>query len=98
MNQEYEQPRLLMVITDAEASLAVYQLFHRFHIPLQYQFRGQGTASSEILSLCGLGETAKVLSISMIPPTASARRGRSATAPTVGIFPALWPSCPRSLD
>ena len=64
--------RLLLVITDAEAALAVSDLLKRMHIPLQYQCRGQGTASSEILSLCGLGETTKALSLSLIPQAASA--------------------------
>lgn len=64
--------RLLLVITDAEAALAVSDLLKRIHIPLQYQCRGQGTASSEILSLCGLGETTKALSLSLIPRAASA--------------------------
>lgn len=58
--------RLLLVIGDADTAQNVSQLLKRAHVPLQYQCRGQGTASSEILSLCGLGETAKALTAAIV--------------------------------
>ena len=53
--------RLLLVIGDADTAQNVARLLLRNQVPLQYQCRGHGTASSEILSLCGLGETDKAL-------------------------------------
>ena len=67
MAENPARPLVLLVITDAEAAPAVSRLLQGGHVPFQYQFRGQGTASSEILSLCGLGETTKALSLSLIP-------------------------------
>ena len=63
MAENPARPLVLLVITDAEAAPAVSRLLQGGHVPFQYQFRGQGTASSEILSLCGLGETLSLIHI-----------------------------------
>lgn len=58
--------RLLLVIGDADTAQNVARLLLRNQVPLQYQCRGHGTASSEILSLCGLGETDKALTAAIV--------------------------------
>ena len=65
--------RLLLVIGDVDTAQTVSQLLLRNQVPLQYQCRGHGTASSEILSLCGLGETDKALTAAIIRRTDAKR-------------------------
>ncbi|MBU5625850.1 P-II family nitrogen regulator [Oscillibacter sp. MSJ-2] len=60
------EPRLLFVISDADNAVQVSALLKQGFVPLQYQCRGKGTASSEILRLSGLGESDKAVSLAMI--------------------------------
>ena len=64
--QKRPEVRLLLVIGDVDTAHNVSQLLLKNAAPLQYQCRGHGTASSEILSLCGLGETDKALTAAIV--------------------------------
>lgn len=67
MEQQHKPAvRMVMVISDVDVAYQVSQLLMRNHVPLQYQCWAHGTASSEILNLCGLGETDKTLSMAIV--------------------------------
>ncbi|MDL2217751.1 hypothetical protein LJC27_03750 [Christensenellaceae bacterium OttesenSCG-928-M15] len=59
--------RVLVVISNPKLAEKARKLFEKNRLPLQYQFRAQGTASSEIMAMLGLGSITKTVSISMMP-------------------------------
>ena len=59
--------RLLFIITDAGAEKKIDRLFSEMHLPIYYQCRGQGTARSEMLDLCGLQGTARLITAVVVP-------------------------------
>lgn len=59
--------RLLCLIADPKAAEKAKKLFQEGNIPLQYQFHGYGSASSEIMDLLGLGNIDKIILVSMMP-------------------------------
>ena len=61
---------LVLSITDAQADKILQQLMEQANIPLRFQCRGQGTATSEVLRLCGLGETTRTLTMCVLPHAA----------------------------
>lgn len=59
--------RALLLITTPKLARRAAALLDGCHVPLLYQFHGQGTASSEILETLGLGSTEKILVLSVVP-------------------------------
>ena len=61
------EARVLLLITTPKLARKATALLDGCHVPLQYQFHGQGTASSEILETLGLGSTEKILVLCALP-------------------------------
>lgn len=59
--------RLLILITTHRLADKAVELFEEFSIPLQYRFNAEGTASSEIMDMLGLGSTDKSVITSILP-------------------------------
>ncbi|MBE6718081.1 MAG: transposase [Ruminococcaceae bacterium] len=59
--------RVLVLITTDKLAKKAADIFDNAHIPIQYGAIAEGTASSEILDMLGLGSTEKRLFISMLP-------------------------------
>ena len=59
--------RLLVLITTEKLSKKAEDMFDELHIPIQYGVIAEGTASSEILDMLGLGSTEKRLYLSILP-------------------------------
>lgn len=62
--------RLLFMITDIEAEKKIERLVSDMHIPVYYQFRGQGTAKTELLDICGLQGRTRLITASVVPKMA----------------------------
>ena len=59
--------RLLFIITDTGTDKRINQLFTDAEQPIYYQFRAQGTAKTEILDICGLDGSTRVITAALIP-------------------------------
>ena len=69
----HAEQRLLVLIATPRLTQRAADLFDRGQVPLQYQFLAQGTASSELREVLGLGSSEKSVLLSMMPrPFASA--------------------------
>lgn len=62
--------RLVLSVTDTRSEKALCRLLEEARIPLRCQFHGQGTANSELLRLCGLGELDRILTMWVLPKAA----------------------------
>lgn len=69
MNNNDKVPafRILLVITSPKLADKASDLFRKGAIPIQYRLNAEGTASSEILDMLGLGSVDKRVLISMMP-------------------------------
>lgn len=75
MNEECEKTikpkvpivKLLVVIMDHKRAKEMTQVLEHGHIHLQYRFRAEGTASSELLDVFGLGKEEKEVAICLAP-------------------------------
>ena len=65
--KKYIPQRLLLMITKPEDGSTISHAFDELHIPIFCQFRGQGTASTELLDICGLTGTARLITLAMLP-------------------------------
>lgn len=72
--------RLLAVICSHDSADEVFHLFKKAHLPIFYQFRGYGTASSKILDSLGLGETVSSVLICLVPKQLTPAMLRELTA------------------
>ena len=61
---------LILSVTDSKGEKTLSALLEQAHIPLRFQFRGQGTADSELLRICGLGESERIITMWVIPQAA----------------------------
>lgn len=61
--------KLLTVILSEQKAKQIENLFNIARAHLQFQFRGEGTASSEIMHMLGLGSTTKVIAFCIVPET-----------------------------
>ncbi len=61
---------LILSVTDARGEKTLCSLLDQANIPLRFQFRGQGTANSELLRMCGLGESDRIITVWFIPKLA----------------------------
>lgn len=59
--------QLLTVITTPKLAERAAEMFKKGALPLQYRFSAEGTASSEIMDMLGLGSIDKSVLISMVP-------------------------------
>ena len=59
--------KVVVLIVNADKSSRVVNLFHNFASHVQYQFRAEGTATSEILDILGLGSVEKAITICIVP-------------------------------
>lgn len=66
-NEKIPSFRLLMLITTPKLAEKAADMFRKGAIPLQYRFHAQGTASSEIMDMLGLGNIEKRVLVSMMP-------------------------------
>lgn len=66
-NQNSLSMRLLVLITAPKPANKAAKLFHQGAIPVQYKLNGEGTASSEIMDMLGLGSSDKSILISTLP-------------------------------
>ena len=69
MNNNERVPafRILMVVTSPKLADKASDLFRKGAVPIQYRLNAEGTASSEILDMLGLGSVDKRILISMMP-------------------------------
>ena len=66
-NQKKLSFQLLTVITTPKLAEKTAEMFKKGALPLQYRFNAEGTASSEIMDMLGLGSTDKCVLVSMVP-------------------------------
>ena len=66
-NQKKLSFQLLTVITTPKLAEKTAEMFKKGALPLQYRFSAEGTASSEIMDMLGLGSTDKCVLVSMVP-------------------------------
>lgn len=59
--------RLIVLITTPKLAEKAAELFDRGRVPVQCQFHAEGTASSEIMELLGLGSVEKTVMLSVLP-------------------------------
>lgn len=62
-----EKIRALVLITTEKLSKKATEIFKECGLTIQYSLLAEGTASSEILDMLGLGSTEKKLLVSMLP-------------------------------
>lgn len=69
MNNNERVPafRILMIVTSPKLADKASDLFRKGAVPIQYRLNAEGTASSEILDMLGLGSVDKRILISMMP-------------------------------
>ncbi len=65
--------RLLLIITDTDTEKSINHLFTEAEQPIYYQFRAQGTAKTEILDICGLDGSTRVITAALIPKSENQR-------------------------
>lgn len=59
--------KLLCIVSEADKADVVLKLLKKWHVSMLHQFHAEGTASSEMLEIFGLGGTAKTVSLGVIP-------------------------------
>jgi hypothetical protein len=59
--------QLLTVITTPKLAEKTAEMFKKGALPLQYRFSAEGTASSDIMDMLGLGSIDKCVLVSMVP-------------------------------
>ena len=59
--------RILVLIANADKSTSIAKLLSRLPSHIQHQFHADGTASSEILDILGLGAVEKIVTVCMLP-------------------------------
>ena len=59
--------QMVVLIVSAKLADKAIQLFQKENVPIQYQFQANGTASSEIVAMLGLGNVGKTVFLSMMP-------------------------------
>lgn len=66
-NRKMPEFRLLFLITTPKLTKKAMEVFQEENVPMHCQFRAQGTASSEIMEMLGLGSIEKTVIMSMLP-------------------------------
>ncbi len=65
--------QLLTLITTPKLADKAAEMFKNENVPLQYLFNGEGTASSEMMDMLGLGSVDKRILICMLPEVIASR-------------------------
>lgn len=60
-------PRIFLFITRDDDERKLEKMFHELDVPIIYQCRGQGTATSEMLDLFGLTGTTRIITAGVLP-------------------------------
>lgn len=60
-------PRMFVFITREEEERKLENMVDALHLPIFYQCRGKGTATSEMLDLFGLSGTTRIITIGILP-------------------------------
>ena len=76
MNEKTVPLRILAVITTPRLSKKAQELFRRGNVPVQYEWHGLGTASSEMMDILGLGTPEKRVLLTVLPKPFADRMGR----------------------
>ena len=63
--------QLLLLITHAEDEHRLERVLQQLQLPIYYQCFGKGSATSEILDLCGLSNPKRLITLCMIPHPAA---------------------------
>lgn len=63
-------PRVFIMITKEDDKKKLEELFDRLHIPICYQVRGKGTATSEMLDIFGLSGSTRLITAGILPKIA----------------------------
>ena len=71
--QKRKEFRMLFLISSSRLADKAKDLFDKNHIPVQYHCRAQGTASSEIMDMLGLGTIDKNILLSAMPKDSADR-------------------------
>ncbi len=73
MNKEMKKSpfRILVLVTTPKLANKASELYKENQVPAHYLFCGQGTASSEIMNILGLGSTEKTIVVSEMPKMAA---------------------------
>lgn len=58
---------LVLSVTDHKTEKVLYEFLEDAQIPMRYYCHAQGTADSEVLRLCGLGESDRVITTWVLP-------------------------------
>ena len=66
-NEKTPPMRVLVLIINADKSAGVSKLFSGLPSHIQYQFHADGTATSDILDILGLGVAEKVVTLMLLP-------------------------------
>lgn len=66
-NNKMPEFRLLFLVTTPKLAQKAVDLFQEENVPVHCQFRAQGTASSEIMGMLGLGSIEKTVVMAMMP-------------------------------
>ena len=59
--------QMLMLVTTPKLADKAAAIFHKSALPIQYRLNAEGTASSEIMDMLGLGSIDKCVFISTMP-------------------------------
>ena len=70
-NEKKVSFQLLVLIATPKLADRAAEMFRKGALPLQYRFHAEGTATSEIMDVLGLGNIDKSVLISMIPKNLS---------------------------
>lgn len=76
LNEKTVPLRILVVITTPRLSKKALELFRRGNVPVQYEWHGLGTASSEMMDILGLGTPEKRVLLTVLPKPFADRMGR----------------------
>lgn len=60
-------PRMVITITREEDQKKLEEIFDSMDIPMCFQFRGKGTAPSEMMDIFGLRGTTRLLTVAFLP-------------------------------
>ena len=60
-------PRMLVMITKVEDGGKLEKFLEESRVPILYQYRGKGTAPSEIMDIFGLSGTARLITVAFLP-------------------------------
>lgn len=67
MGENTLSPCLLLAITDANTEKKMERMIFDAQLPLYFQCRGQGTANSELLNICGLSGRTRLITATILP-------------------------------